>query len=255
MQLHSIALRVPKSSNQNYDADATRLNALIATLEACKRFLDTLLACPVSNYHVLAFTEWFRIPVVVITLARLCIPSDAHTSAQWDAKAAHERGRLDLYLESLCYRMKGLTTFKRTQTIHHDFYWAMEMIMDMTRNWFMKKISTKKTPSTGIPTPDSFPGSAHGSANNDPGVTSTPVRPDATNCPYVTLDQDPNFDGKNTDDPFVFMRDADFDMDKYVFVSSMSVQILINVSVRFFNAGLWGDETYHELGFGGGMRP
>ncbi|KAF2439044.1 hypothetical protein P171DRAFT_458217 [Karstenula rhodostoma CBS 690.94] len=208
MQLHSIALRVPKSSNQDYVADSARLNALLATLEACKRFFDTLLACPMSNYHILAFSEWFRIPVVVITLARLCIPSDAHAAAQWDVKAAHERGRLDLYLESLCYRMKGLSTYKRTQSFHHDFYWALEMIMDMTKSWFMKKIS----------------------------ASSTPMRPEPAGCPYVSLDQNPNVNGMNENDPFVFMRDADFDMD------------------RFFDAGLWGDETYLNLGFGGGMR-
>ena len=96
MQLHSIALRESKSSNRGYISDGTRLNALLATLEACKRYLDVFIACPVSDYYVIAFPEWCRIPNIVVTLARLCIPSDAHTSAQWDVKAAHERGRLDL---------------------------------------------------------------------------------------------------------------------------------------------------------------
>lgn len=214
MQLHSIALRAPKSSNQDYIADSTRLNALLATLEACKRFLDTLIACPTSNYHILAFSEWFRIPVVVITLARLCIPSEVHAAAQWDVKAAHERGRLDLYLESLCYRMKSLSTFKRTQSFHHDFYWSLEMIMDMTKNWFMKKISAKKTPANGIPTPDTSEGFTHGLMTDGSWRPSTPTRPEPTGCPYVSMDQDPNPNGTNLNDSFAFMLDADFDMDR-----------------------------------------
>jgi hypothetical protein len=213
MQLHSIALRAPKSSTHDYITDTARLNALLATLEACKRFFDTLLACPMANYHILAFSEWFRIPVVVITLARLCIPSDAHAAAQWDVKMAHERGRLDLYLESLCYRMKGLSTYKRTQSFHHDFYWALEMIMGTTKNWFMKKISIKKSPSNGIPTPDTFQGFTHEPMTDNPGGSFTPQRPDPTGCPYASLDQDPNANG-NEEAPFAFMLDVDFDMDK-----------------------------------------
>ncbi|KAL5438224.1 hypothetical protein PMIN06_010307 [Paraphaeosphaeria minitans] len=215
MQLHSIALRAPKPSHRDYIANATRLKALLATLEACKRYLDTLLSCPMSNYHILAFSEWFRIPVVVITLARLCIPSDAHAAAQWDVKAAHERGRLDLYLESLCYRMKGLSTFKRTQSFHHDFYWSLEMIMDLTKSWFMKKISAKTTPSNGIPPPDTFQGFTHGLMTDGSGGSSTPPKSDTTGCPYVSVDQGPNPSGINDNDPFAFMRDTDFDMDRY----------------------------------------
>ncbi|KAJ4355418.1 uncharacterized protein N0V89_003434 [Didymosphaeria variabile] len=214
MQLHSIALRAPQTSHQGYMPDSTRLNALLATLEACKRFFDTLLACPPSNYHILAFSEWFRIPVVVMTLARLCIPSDTHTAALWDVKAAHERGRLDLYLESLCYRMKGLSTYKRTQSFHHDFYWALEMIMDLTKSWFVNKISGKKTPSNGIPTPDTMQSLTHGLMADGSGGSSTHAMPETGGCPYAALDQDTSMNGDIANDPLGFMRDADFDMDK-----------------------------------------
>ncbi|KAJ4290527.1 hypothetical protein N0V90_010744 [Kalmusia sp. IMI 367209] len=212
MQLHSVALRPPPPSSQIYTADATRLNALLATLEACKRYFDTFLACPVSEYHILAFSEWFRIPVVVITLARLCIPSASHTAAQWDVKTAHERGRLDLYLESLCYRMKGLSTYKRTQNFHADFYWAMEMIMDMTKTWFMKKIHAKKNASNGIPTPDTIQSFAHGLIDGS-GTSTTPTMSEVVGCPQ-TLDPDISMNYSNGPDPLLFMQDVDFDLDK-----------------------------------------
>ncbi|KAL1604830.1 hypothetical protein SLS60_004370 [Paraconiothyrium brasiliense] len=211
---YQIPLRAPPTTHQGYTADSTRLNALLATLEACKRFLDTLLACPPSNYHILGFSEWFRIPLVAMTLARLCIPSDTHTAAQWDVKAAHERGRLDLYLESLCYRMKGLSTYKRTQSFHHDFYWALEMIMDSTKIWFVKKVNARTTRSNGIPTPDTMQSLTNGLMADGSGDSSTSAMPETGGCPYAALDQDSSMNGDIANDPFAFMRDVDFDMDK-----------------------------------------
>lgn len=213
MQLHSIALRPPPLSKQTSANDGTRLRALLATLEACKRYFDTLLACPTSEYHILSFSEWFRIPHVVITLARLCIPSDAHAAIQWDVKAAHERARLDLYLESLCYRMKGLSTYKRTQNFHIDFYWALEMIMNTTRVWFVNKISAKKAGSNGIPTPSTIPSFAEGQPETTGLLTTPATSATSAGCPYVPVDPDLQMNDNNEEDPFAFMRDGDFDMD------------------------------------------
>jgi len=232
MQLHSIALRAPVQTEQVYTANAKQMNALLATLEACKRYFDTLLAIPVSDYYLIPFSEWFRIPIVVVTLARLCVPSETHSAAQWDVKAAHDRARLDLYLESLCYRMKGLSTYKRTQNVHADFYWAMEMIMDLTKSWFSEKIRPKKVIPNGVLTPDTMQGSSHES-----GTFTTPATTQITFMDQSVVDTGFHTDiGGGTSDPFGFMRDGNFDMD------------------RFFDAGLWDDETYYGMGFGGGMR-
>lgn len=213
MQLHSIALRPQKSSSQGFVAENTRLNALLATLEACKRYFDTFLACPASRYHILGFSEWFRIPNVVMTLAKLCIPSDAHRAAQWDVKAAHERGRLDLYLESLCYRMKSLSTYKKTQSFHSDFYFALEMIMDMTKTWFVKKIDDKAT-SYDTQTPETVQSLSHGLLTESSIASSTPSMYGETGCPHAPQGSGPMLDCNNGVDPFAFMRDMDFDMDK-----------------------------------------
>ncbi|KAF1964112.1 hypothetical protein BU23DRAFT_547965 [Bimuria novae-zelandiae CBS 107.79] len=235
IQLHSIALRPSASSYPPvYGADATRLNALLATFEACKRYFDIFLACPVNDYYILAFSEWFHIPNVVVTLARLCIPSDAHVAAQWDVDAAHERGRLDLYLESLCYRMKSLSTYKRTQNFHIDFYWALEMIIESTKTWFMKKINVNKAASNGIPTPDTMQGLTHGLTTNTSGASTAPAMSEAMGCPHAQVDSDFGINCTNGEDPLAMMRDPNFDMD------------------RFFDVGLWGDESYLGMGFGGG---
>ena len=213
IQLHGIALRPVKSSQRGLSYDAPRLNALLATLEACKRYLDTFLAYPTSKYHLLAFSEWFHIPNVVMTLAKLCIPSDAHCAAQWDVKAAHERGRLDLYLESLCYRMNSLSTYKKTQSFHADFYWAMEMIMEMTKTWFMHKIKVKPM-SSNTSTPGTMQSVTHGMLTDFSGASNTPSLYQGSGCPHVSLDSDFNLDCNTKHDPWATFRSIDFDMDK-----------------------------------------
>lgn len=235
MQLNSIVLRPATVSAQQDCADPTVFNALLATLEACKRFFDTLLAFPMSEYHLISFSEWMRIPFVVIILARLCIPSEAHAATQWDVKTAYERARLDLYLESLCYRMKGLSTFKRTQYAHPDFYWAMEMIMNLTKSWFVRKMKPRNTAlgqtSYGQPTPGSNLSASEGGSSTASSGNGVDIYSQAT------LDSaNKDADGGSSRDLFAFMRDAEFDMDK------------------FFDMGLWGDESYVGMGFGGGMR-
>ena len=238
MQLHSIALRPFNTSMLPVTADSTRLNALLATLDACKRYLDKVIALPVSEYHLISFVEWMRLPGVIITLARLCMPNDSLAEAQWDVKMAHDRARLDLYLDSLCYRMQGLTTYNKIDGSPVDFWFAMRMIMEPTRAWYVRKISTKSATSasnaSALPTPDTLQISGDGSrecyATADPGRGAFGM-----NVMLGGLDMGGNSHG-NDMGRFGFMSDPNFDMDK------------------FLDWGLWGDESYTGMGFGGGMH-
>jgi hypothetical protein len=147
LELHSIGLRAPASlsDSPSHIPNSAHINSLISCLESGKSFLDTLLAFPTSEYHLISSAEWMRMPYVLITLSKLCIPSDNLSKAQWDVKAAQDRVRLDLYLESLCYRMQSLTTFNPPTQPKPDFWLSMKMIMDMTRSWYHGRIrnSTK----------------------------------------------------------------------------------------------------------------
>src|SRR4051794_2977080 len=103
-ELHSIGLHSPACINESgmpYPNSA-HLNSLISCLEGGKAFFDTLLTFPASDYHLIPSADWMRVPYVLITLTKLCVPSDNLIKAQWDVKAAQDRVRLDLYLESLC---------------------------------------------------------------------------------------------------------------------------------------------------------
>ncbi|KAF2646519.1 hypothetical protein P280DRAFT_464726 [Massarina eburnea CBS 473.64] len=232
MQLHAIALRSPPTSAQQNPQDHIQINALLTALVACKRHLDLLLGVPASEYCLMSFSEWMRLPYVLITLARLCIPSDALVAAHWDVKTAHERARLDLYLDSLCYRMQEISTSI------FDFWSILKMILEQMKGWYTRKVNMQSTTTFtqanfgGIPTTNTLNSSTFdGAISGSPmPLPSNGVAVNAQ-CPFgsngAVMDE-----GNESTDPFAFMNRPDFDME------------------RFFDIGLWGDEAYVDLGFG-----
>lgn len=249
MNLHAIALRTGTGDIQPLAPNTTQLNGLLSTLEAGKRFFDAFIDVPVSEYHLISFSDWMRIPNATLTMSRLCIPSDFHSAVGWDSKAAQDRVRLDLYLESLCYRMQGLSTYDKVKQPHPDFWWALRMIMELFRNWYCHKIQIKQTPSSGttshnMPTPDTMHTFNSQSAETVGSYSATrQLDPSSFSFPQLPL-MDANIANadlpysNSENDPFEFMRDMDFDMD------------------HFMGMGIWGSESYEDLGFGrgGGLR-
>jgi hypothetical protein len=230
MQLHAVGLRPLPVEVLQFGQCAAQRNEMLLTLEAGRRFLDTLLEFPVDDYHIISFSDWMRVPHVVVTLSRLCIPNNSHASIPWDAKAAQGRVRLDLYLESLCHRMQGLSTYDKVKQPHPDFWRAMHMILDLTRVWYSRRIrGEKKTPHTAA---------SYDGANNATIITSG-VTP--TDCPSGfsfsatgSMDAPAMGAGNLSQDPAEFMRGMDLDMD------------------LFLDMGIWGHESYEGMGFGGG---
>ncbi|KAJ4374900.1 hypothetical protein N0V83_001978 [Neocucurbitaria cava] len=231
--------------DQPATADSTHLKALLTALEAGKRFLDALLSFPAYDYHIISFSEWMRLPTVIMTVAKLCMPTDAHIAIGWDFKAAQERVRLDLCLESLCYRMQSLSTYDKRKQPHPDFWYAMRFINDLTRTWYIRKIRPQmQSVASSQPTPNDTMGQAisdKSGPSSDPRSThSFPLTGDR----YSALagishmgDINLDIDGAAEDDygPFSHMKSADFDME------------------QFFDMGIWSDESY--VGFAGGSLP
>lgn len=239
MVLHSVALRPLPESVQSSATDGTQVKALLSTLEAARKFLDTLLSFPASEYHLISFAEWMRLPATMMTVAKLCIPTNAHAAVGWDVKAAQDLVRLDICLEALCYRFQNQSTYDKVKQPRPDFWWAMRFVTDLTRTWYVKKINPHtNTDVSNRPTPsDSTVRSRLGA---DTGALPTP--PDGyTHIQFTNLE---NTDFSNIDlgagtsgecnDPFAFIKSADFDME------------------QFFDMGIWGDEAYSGMGFGGG---
>ena len=247
MRLHSVALRSQPTLDQPTATDSTQLEALLCTLEAGKRFLDALLSFPAYEYHTISFSEWMRLPTVIMTVARLCMPSDAHIATGWDFKAAQGRVRLDLCLESICYRMQSLTTYDKQKQPHPDFWHVMRFINDLTKTWYVRKIrsdiqagtSSQPTPNDTVgisirdlPNPSSQPhptGIFH-----PPGERHTELA-GINHLGNISMDIDMQME--NDDGPFAFLKDLDIDME------------------QFFDMGIWNEESYLGMGFGGGAMP
>ncbi|KAH7091452.1 major facilitator superfamily domain-containing protein [Paraphoma chrysanthemicola] len=233
-QLADVALRPASAQAQPRTNDPTQLDALLSTLEAGKRFFDALLSFPIHEYHFISFSEWMRLPTVLMTVAKLCIPSEAHTAVGWDVKAAQDRMQLNVRLESLCYRMQKLSTYDKARQTHPDFWYAMRFINDMAKAWYMRRI--RPTVSSQMPTDILVGQTASERSGPSSGIVPTPSS--SQNLPTFGMDVGSMNMSMSTDDhgdPFAFMKDLDFDME------------------QFFDIGIWGDETYKSMGFGHGL--
>ena len=146
MEVHSVGLRKSHSSSRDeiYSApsstDTFHLDVLLACLQSAKAYLDTLLAMSATHYRLLSFVEWMRLFRVLAIIGNLCVPSNNYTDIHWDFDTAQERVRVDLYLESLCYRIQSLTTFDKTSQPLPDFWILLKTLLDRIRSWYIHKI-------------------------------------------------------------------------------------------------------------------
>jgi hypothetical protein len=239
--LHSIALR-PNPTSETAKNDSTQLRSLVTALEAGKRFLDTLLSLSTDEYPLISFSEWVRVPSVIVLIAKICIPLDMHTATGWDVKAAQDLTRLEISLEVLDYRFQNLSTYDKVKYAHTDFWWAMHYIIGLTRTWYVRKTKPKISHGTFA---QFTPSSGSGNTPNTlsclgPGAMPTPSDGESYEYPVslngmdggASMDFDILSNGET--DPFSALKNADFDME------------------QLFDIGIWGDGVYNSLGFGGG---
>lgn len=141
MELHSIGLRITPSTNPSSEPFTAsipkHLDTLLTCLESGKAFLDKILSMPVTRYRHISFIQWMRLPYVLVIVSKLSFPSPQHTASQWDTQKAQDRVRLDLYLESLCYRMQSITS--SLPDAEPDFFATLKLILEKTRRWYMRK--------------------------------------------------------------------------------------------------------------------
>lgn len=146
MEVHSIGLSRNSSSSgpggtsAQSSTDAFHLDHLFSCLQSAKAYLDAIIGMSVMDYRLLSFAEWMRLPRVLAIICKLCIPCNYYTEIHWDYRMAQERVRVDLYLESLCYRMQLLTTSDRTRQPHADFWSLLKTLLERIRGWHMHKI-------------------------------------------------------------------------------------------------------------------
>ena len=118
--------------------DSIQLESLSACLGAGMKYLDAIIATPTEEFHLITFAEWVSLQHVIIAMANITIPSEKHPP-QWDIKAAQDRLKLNLYLESLCYRMQDLTTFNPPAQPHPDYWISNKVALQSIRSWYKSK--------------------------------------------------------------------------------------------------------------------
>ena len=188
MELHGVGLRRKSSSSRDggpstqSSTDTFHHDLLLSCLQSAKAYLDTMLAISAMRYHLLSFEEWMRLPRVLAMTCRLCVPSSNYTDIDWDYRTAQEQVRVDLYLESLCYRMQSLTTFDSTTQPLPDFWILLKRLLERIRSWYMQKIRWSTEESVTDRDADILPlgspirqqVSTNGYEAQDPAVAPTP---------------------------------------------------------------------------------
>lgn len=144
MELQSVGLRMavgPSMSRNNFGeaASSNYLDLLFSCLECGKSYLEKLLSMSTTQYRQLSFLQWMRLPYVLVIISKLSFPSPMHTALHWNVRTAQERVRLDLYIESLCYRMQSITTSGAPPHSNPDFFLSLKMILERTREWYVRK--------------------------------------------------------------------------------------------------------------------
>lgn len=174
-----------------------------------------------------------------MTVAKLCMPNADHLACGWDARAAQERVRLELCLESLCFRMQTLSSYDEMKQPHSDFWRAMGFMVDLTKNWYLRKIQAqvrmqKATEPRSVPTGSGMsetlcPISAMSTANSTQGSEAQCSASFAVDY-LCEASEGIVGDINESNDPFALMKNADFDLEQFFDVAG----------------GIWGDQSYNN---------
>ncbi|KAF2169404.1 hypothetical protein M409DRAFT_52652 [Zasmidium cellare ATCC 36951] len=148
---YSLETKLHKTLTSNLANDARQINnadrmyrqlsGLSSQLEAGKMFFDTLVAVSTDTTHLVSFAEWTTVPRMVMDMARLSMFSPSHPP-EWNVKEAQDRIRLNLYLDSLCFRMHNLTTYNPPEQPHPDYWTVMKEIMQAVNAWYVRKMKS-----------------------------------------------------------------------------------------------------------------
>ncbi|KAK4503347.1 hypothetical protein PRZ48_004262 [Zasmidium cellare] len=137
--------RVPQDDLDTADQRYRQLASLSSQLEAGKTFFDTLVAVPTDATHLISFPEWTTVPRMVMDMARLSMSSSSHPP-EWNTKEAQDRIRLNLYLDSLCFKMHNMTTYNPPEQPHPDYWTVMKGIMQAVNAWYVRKMKAGSEP-------------------------------------------------------------------------------------------------------------
>ena len=112
-----------------------RLNVLFSCLEASRSYFECLLSLPAAEYRNFSFVEWGRLIYATFVLYKLSVGPSA--IPEWDVQVARNTAKLEIYLESLCYRLQCLTPSKTTNPQKSDLFSMYKMIFENVRSTYL----------------------------------------------------------------------------------------------------------------------
>lgn len=125
----------PVATPQPSFAASIRLNILFSCLEASKSYFECLLSLPAAEYRNFSFVEWGRLVYATFVLYKLSIGPSA--IPEWDVQVARNTAKLEIYLESLCYRLQCLTPSKTINPQKSDLFSMYKMIFENVRSTYL----------------------------------------------------------------------------------------------------------------------
>jgi hypothetical protein len=189
------------------------LEAVRSTVEAGRAVLDTLVDCPVSEYSSISFVEWMRLPQVISTLTKDLLLADSSASKSRIAEI-RDHVRLDLYLESLCYRMQTLTTFKPPEQPRVDFWVAMRVVLDKMREFYVRHMRQRTFGGRSERGPEVI--DQNNWRNNSTNVsTITLCLPDESSAPQISVRSE-GLTPETADQSIPELPDMEFSLDEFL---------------------------------------
>jgi hypothetical protein len=87
-------------------SSSIRLDVLLACLEATKQFCEAFLAIPAAEYRHMSFIQWSGLICATVVLYKLSI--GLPQVPEWDVRVARNAISIEVFLETLCSRMRSV---------------------------------------------------------------------------------------------------------------------------------------------------
>ena len=125
----------------------TRLNILFTCLEATRSFFESFLSLPASQYRHISKVDLSRLIFATFVLYKLCLgPS---TVPEWDVHVARNTANIEIYLESLCYRLQQINVGHPKDPQKADLFSLLKLMFENVKTTY-QRLKVREEPIEGI---------------------------------------------------------------------------------------------------------
>ena len=123
------------------------LNILFTCLEAARSYFESFLSLPIQHYRYISYIELGHLIFATFVLYKLCLgPS---TVPEWDVHAARKTANIEIYLESLCYRLQHINVGTPKDPQKADLFSLLKLIFENVKTTY-QRLKVREEPIEGI---------------------------------------------------------------------------------------------------------